>query len=111
MDITFVKKILQDGSPCPKCADVQNKLDASGQINHITRTIIADERDDESEGMQLARKFNVERAPFFIVEQQNQAPQIYTVYMKFVKEVLDQKTDAQEELKEIMDNNEDLDFL
>ncbi|MCR6652342.1 MAG: hypothetical protein NVV73_13025 [Cellvibrionaceae bacterium] len=38
-------------------------------------------------------------------------PQIYTVYLKFVKEVLEQKTDENEELKEILQNNSDLDFL
>lgn len=110
MKITFVKKILADGSPCPKCADVQEKLDTSGQIARIDETLIADERDPSSPGMLLATQYDVNRAPFFIVEKDGEEPVIYTVYLKFVKEVLEQETEENEELKEIM-QNEDLDFL
>lgn len=110
MRITFVKKILADGSPCPKCADVQEKLESSGQISRIDETLIADERDANSPGMLLAGKYDVNRAPFFIVEKDGEEPVIYTVYLKFVKEVLDQETNESDELKEIM-QNEDLDFL
>lgn len=110
MKITFVKKILADGSPCPKCADVQEKLDTSGQIARIDETLIADERDPNSPGMLLATQYDVNRAPFFIVEKDGEEPIIYTVYLKFVKEVLEQETNESDELKEIM-QNEDLDFL
>lgn len=110
MKITFVKKILADGSPCKKCGDVIAKLEAGDQLKHIDDILIADERDANSEGMVLAKKLDVDRAPFFVVEDQGET-QVYTVYMKFVKDVLNQKTDESEELKEIMSNNEDLDFL
>ncbi|TVZ38996.1 hypothetical protein P886_3383 [Alteromonadaceae bacterium 2753L.S.0a.02] len=111
MKITLVKKILADGTPCKKCADVIDKLESSGQMAQIDAVLVADERDPSSEGMVLAKKLDVDRAPFFIVEQDGAEPQVYTVYMKFVKEVLDQKTSEREELKEIMENNDDLDFL
>lgn len=112
MKITFVKKILSDGSPCAKCADVIAKLESSGYMARIDEVLIADERDLSSPGMQIAKRFNVDRAPFFVVEAQTGGvPQIYTVYLKFVKEVLEQKTDENEELKEILQNNSDLDFL
>lgn len=112
MKITFVKKILSDGSPCAKCADVIGKLESSGQMARIDEVLIADERDPASPGMQIAKRFNVDRAPFFVVQRAtNEEPQIYTVYLKFVKEVLEQKTDENEELKEILQNNSDLDFL
>lgn len=111
MKITLVKKILADGSPCKKCGDVLNKLESSGQISRIDAVVIADERDPQSEGMLLATKYNVDRAPFFIVEREGEEAVIYTVYMKFVKEVLDQKTSEADELKEIMSDNQDLDFL
>ncbi|MFC6631720.1 hypothetical protein [Microbulbifer taiwanensis] len=88
MKITLVKKILADGSPCAKCRDVQQKLEDNDQLRFIDQTLIADVRDDDSPGMQIAREFNVERAPFFLVEREGQAPEIYTVYFKFVKEVL-----------------------
>lgn len=111
MKITLVKKILADGSPCAKCADVQAKLDSNHQMQFIDATVIADERDSTSPGMQLAAKYQVDRAPFFIVERADQDPQIYTVYLKFVKEILNQAAQEKDELKEIMENNQDLDFL
>lgn len=111
MKITLVKKILADGSPCKKCGDVLNKLEQSGQMHRIDQVLVADERDETSEGIVLAKQYAVDRAPFFIVENEGQEPVIYTVYMKFVKEVLDQKTEETDELKEIMADNQDLDFL
>ena len=111
MKITLVKKILADGSPCPKCNDVIEKLNTSGQITRIDEIVVADERDSASEGMQIAAKYDVQRAPFFVVERDGQQPAIYTVYLKFVKEVLEQETNESDELKEIMSDNQDLDFL
>lgn len=110
MKITLVKKILADGSPCAKCADVQAKLNSNHQMQFINSTEIADERDSNSPGMLLAAKYQVDRAPFFIVEKENQEPQIYTVYLKFVKEILN-GAEQEGELTEIMENNQDLDFL
>ncbi len=111
MRITFVKKIKADGSPCRKCAEVQARLEKDGYIDEIARTVIADERDTDSEGMQLAKQFDVDRAPFFIVENEGQEPGIYTVYFKLVNEVLRGKTNEQDAAKDIMDANPDLDFL
>lgn len=89
MTITMVKKVLADGSPCRKCADVMAKLEQSGHIERIAKIVIADETDPNSEGMKLAREYNVDRAPFFIVQADNRAAKIYTVYYKLVLEVLD----------------------
>ena len=111
MKITLVKKILADGSPCKKCGDILKRLEDANQMKHITEVLIADERDPESAGMVLAAKLKVDRAPFFVVQQDNKEPVVYTVYFKFVKEVLNQKTDEAEELKEILEQNPDLDFL
>lgn len=111
MKIIFVKKILADGSPCKKCGDVTEKLESSGQMKSIDEILIADERDPDSPGMLLAKQYNVERAPFFVIERAGEEVQVYTIYMKFVKEVLDQKTSEKEELQEIIQNNSDLDFL
>ncbi|WP_323844428.1 hypothetical protein [Microbulbifer magnicolonia] len=92
MKITLVKKILADGAPCAKCRDVQQKLEEHNQLRFIDRTLIADVRDEQSAGMQIARKYGVDRAPFFLVEQEGREPEIYTVYFKLVKEVLAKKT-------------------
>lgn len=111
MKVTLVKKILEDGSPCAKCEDVLRKLEESGQIDQIDQILDADERDTHSSGLELARKYQVNRAPFFVVEREGQEPEIYTVYLKFVREVLEQNTRESEELKEVMKDNPDLDFL
>ena len=110
MKITMVKKIFADGSPCKKCGEIEEKMRAAGQLQRIDRTVVADESNDQSEGMLLAAEHGVDRAPFFIVERDGQDAEIYTVYFKFVKEVLNAKTSEDEELKEIM-NDVDLDFL
>ncbi len=111
MKITLVKKILADGSPCKKCGDVLGRLEDSGQMASIDEVIIADERDPTSPGMLLAAEYSVDRAPFFVVENDDGKVDIYTVYFKFVKDVLEQKTEEKDEMKEILDQNPDLDFL
>lgn len=111
MKITLVKKITLDGNLCKKCEEVQQKMEESGQMDLIDEVLIADERDPSSAGMELASLYHVERAPFFLVEREGEAPEIHTVYFKFVKEVLNQKTREEDELKEILNDNPDLDFL
>lgn len=110
MQITFVKKIKLDGSPCRKCAEVQSRLEKDGHIDKIDRTVIADERDNNSEGMQLAKQYEVDRAPFFIVENDAGDPLVFTVYFKFVNEILSGKTNEEDAAKDILDSN-DLDFI
>ncbi|MFO1435633.1 MAG: hypothetical protein U1F34_04480 [Gammaproteobacteria bacterium] len=111
MHITFVKKIKEDGSACRKCAEVQKKLEDSGQIGRIDEIIIADERDPGSTGMQLAAKYGVDTAPFFIVREADGSERVYTIYFKFAKEVLDRQESAVDEAKELLDRNPGLDFL
>lgn len=110
MKITFVKKIKSDGSACRKCAEVQQRLENDGYINKIDQTIIADERDANSEGMLLAKQYNVSQAPFFIIEEQGKETQIYTVYFKFVNDILKGSSSEADAAKDILDAN-DLDFL
>lgn len=111
MKITLVKKILADGSPCAKCGDVLDKLQTSGQISAIDRIVVADERDPASEGMQLAARYEVNRAPFFIVERDGEAPLIYTVYLKFVRDILSHDASDADVAAELLKNSPDLDFL
>jgi hypothetical protein len=110
MKITLVKKVFADGSPCKKCGEVEQKMRDAGQLEQIDQTVIAYEADPQSEGMLLAAQHSVDRAPFFIVERDNEPAEVYTVYFKFVKDVLNQKTTEDEEIQEIM-NDVDLDFL
>ncbi len=108
MHITFVKKIMADGSPCRKCAEVEQRMIQAGQMARINETVIADERDAQSPGMLLAAKFNVSRAPFFIVRSDDGAERVYTVYFKFAKEVLKQAVSEHEENRELLDQEPDL---
>ena len=94
MRITLVKKLLADGTPCRKCQDVERRLKESNLLDKIDRIVLADENDLLSEGMQLAKKHNVELAPFFIVEHDNGETQVYTVYFKFLKEILEPGSQA-----------------
>lgn len=84
----MVKKIKADGSPCRKCADVEQRLMNAGYMERIDAVVIADERDAESAGMQLAREHGIDRAPFFIVEDEEGNTRIYTIYFQLLKEVL-----------------------
>lgn len=111
MNITMVKKIKKDGSPCRKCLDILRQLEENDLINRIDQIVVADERDPNSEGMILAKKHDVNLAPFFVVEEEDQATKIYTVYFKFVKEVLSGVVSDEQEIREIMDQDPDLDYL
>lgn len=111
MHITMVKKIKADGSPCRKCADVENRLADAGHLRRIDRIVVADERDPASEGMQLAARHKVDLAPFFIVERDDGTTQVYTIYFRFLKEVLEGETDAAQEAAEILEKNTGVDLL
>ena len=87
--ITFVKKILANGELCKKCGDVSERLNSEGLIEHIDHIAIADERDGDSEGMRLAQQYQVERAPFFLVEENGETT-VYDVYFKFKKYMAEQ---------------------
>jgi len=111
MKISYVKKIKADGSPCKKCAEVTERLEKADQMQFIDEVIIADERDPGSPGMMIARDLAVDRAPFFVVEKDDGTKTVYTVYFKLVKEVLNQAGKEKEELKDILDQNDDLDYI
>lgn len=93
MKITLVKKILPDGSPCRKCVEVQSRLEDSGYMDRIDHVLLADEREDHNEGLALARRLNVDRAPFFVVEHEDGREDVYTVFFKFMREVLEPDTE------------------
>lgn len=108
--ITLVKKIHADGSPCRKCGDVLARLERDGVWHRIDRVAVADERDPASEGMRLAERHGVERAPFFLVERPGEPVQVYTVYLRLLREVLQKQADERDEVAELM-NSVELDFI
>ena len=111
MRITMVKKIKADGSACRKCAEVEARLVESGHLYRIDRTVVADERAPESEGMVLARRHGVDVAPFFIVERDDGSTQVYTVYFRFLREVLQDEASPAQEAAEILDRSSGVDLL
>lgn len=81
--ITFVKKIMSDGRLCTKCAEVSERLERDGLLEQVNYIAVADSKNSDSEGMLLALKHKVERAPFFIVEDADGQVQTFDVYFKF----------------------------
>ncbi len=113
MHITFVKKVLASGEPCAKCRDVEERLERTGLISRIDRVVVADERDARSEGMRLARRHEVDRAPFFLVLNED-ITTVYTVYLKFVRDVLGGEPSPGAELdeaRELLRAHPDLDLI
>lgn len=83
--ITFVKKILLNGELCKKCGEVSERMERDGLLDFVNQIVIAEEADAESEGMRMAREYNISRAPFFVVEEDNGAVHIFDIYFKFKK--------------------------
>lgn len=88
MHITFVKKRFEDGSTCRKCAEIEQRLRREGHLARIDEVMVADVADPDSPGMRLARELNVDYAPFFVVRDGGRT-EVYTIYLKFVREVLE----------------------
>lgn len=110
--ITMVKKILRDGQPCAKCRDVEARLKREGYYDLLDRVVIAEEGNLGSEGMRLAEIYQVDRAPFFLVADASGEVQVYTVYYRFVKEVLKKSQEAvAPSIKDLMDLTPELDFV
>lgn len=98
MKITLVKKLKADGTLCRKCEEVDALIDKHGHRQRIDEVLMADELNPLSPGMLLAARLGVERAPFFVVQWENGQEDVYTVYLKFAREVLN-LSDA--ELKQV----------
>lgn len=110
LNIIMVKKIKQDGNLCRKSAEVSQKLQQLNLIERINAFVFADERESMSPGLELAKKYGVKAAPFFIVQQEN-STQVYTKYSRFLHEVLGYQTAETEEIAEIMAQHPELDFI
>ncbi len=86
MHVTFVKKILANGETCHKCLDIESRLKESGYWSRIDNVCVADEREPEGLGMQLAREFDVKVAPFFLVRN-GEETKVYSIYLQLIREV------------------------
>ncbi|MEA5596738.1 hypothetical protein [Rivularia sp. UHCC 0363] len=112
MYIKLVQKIKLDGNPCQKSAKVLNNLKELNLLDKIDEIITADERQQsDSEGFNLARKYQVPSAPFFIVEDNEAIPKIYTAYYRFMKDIFKISISESDEILEMMAQNPELDYI
>ncbi len=89
MHVTMVKKRLENGGPCRKCAQAEELLRNRGFWERIDEVVWADETDPDSAGMKLGAEYGVKVAPFFIVRQtQADEPKVYKSVLQFIKEQL-----------------------
>ena len=109
--ITLVKKIKADGNLCAKSADVFSQLQQLGLVERIDKIVFADERKPSSAGFDLAFQYQVNCAPFFIVDHEDGSTDIYTMYYRFLKEIFGHRSSEREQIDEIMAHSGDLDFI
>ncbi|WP_428603089.1 hypothetical protein [Sedimenticola sp.] len=109
--ITMVKKLTRDGQPCAKCRDVEARMRREGLFDQIDRVVIAQEGDLSSEGMRLAEIYQVDRAPFFLVADDNGDVQIYTVYFKLLRDVLKPIKEKRPSLSDLLSPAPAADFI
>ena len=87
LHVTMVKKRLASGEPCRKCVQAEELLRSRGGWDRIDQVVWAVENEPESEGMRLARRYGMDAAPFFVVEEGG-AQVAYSSVLKFLKEGL-----------------------
>ena len=85
--ITMVKKLLQNGEPCAKCAQAEDMLRGRGVWDQIDEVVWAKEGDAESPGAQLGRKYGVDLAPFFVIERPGKNAEVFQSTLKLIKEL------------------------
>jgi hypothetical protein len=100
MHITMVKKRLADGSECRKCQEATAHLQSRGLWEHVKEIVWAHEGDHTSHGMVLSRHHGVDRAPFFIVRDDD-GECVYVSVLQLVRDRLDQKVAAIEHARTI----------
>ena len=83
--VTMVKKQLASGEPCRKCIDAERVLRARGAWNRIDEVVWAVENDPESAGMQLARRHQIDVAPFFLVADGQGSEQAYSSVLELLR--------------------------
>ncbi len=91
--VVMVKKRLESGQPCKKCMQAEDMLRRRGLWELIDEVVIADETDESSPGMLLAKKHGVEIAPFFLVID-GEGERVVDSAIKVSKEVLNAKKAA-----------------
>jgi len=94
MRITMVKKKLADGSDCRKCAEATEHLRSRGLWDRIDEVVWAEEGNPTSAGMVLGARLGVDRAPFFIVRDDDGRETVYTSVLQLVRRLSDDAPSA-----------------
>ncbi|HEY2385539.1 MAG TPA: hypothetical protein VGK30_01140 [Candidatus Binatia bacterium] len=84
MRLVMVKKRLADGSDCRKCAEATAHLRSRGLWDRIHEIVWAQEGDPSSPGVVLGERLGVERAPFFVVQEDDGTETVYTSVLQLV---------------------------
>ncbi len=100
MHVTMVKKKLRDGTDCRKCAEATEHLRSRGLWDRIDEVVWAHEDDPESPGMVLGARLGVERAPFFVVRDE-QGEKVYTSVLQLVRERFGQTVTTTEQARDV----------
>jgi len=100
MHVTMVKKRMRDGSDCRKCAEVTDHLKQRGLWERIDEVIWAIEDDPQSPGMLLGERLGVERAPFFVVRDE-QGEKVYLSVLQLVRERFGQTVTTLDQARDV----------
>lgn len=88
--VVMVKKKLASGEPCRKCLQAEDMLRRRELWDTVDEVVIADETDPTCRGMQLAQKFGIKTAPFFVVRDA-EGERVFDSAIRVSKEVLLEK--------------------
>jgi phosphoadenosine phosphosulfate reductase len=80
----MVKKRLASGETCRKCREAEAQLQQRGLWGRVDEVVWAQEGDDSSPGMLLARQHGVAEAPFFVVTAGGHS-EVYTSVLRLVR--------------------------
>lgn len=86
INIKMVVKIQRGGILCRKCRETKEFLKNKGYWDKINEIIEIEEDAPDSDGWRLAKRFNIERAPFFIVMDGDKET-VYSSVLKLEREV------------------------
>ena len=100
MHVTMVKKRLADGSECRKCQEATRYLQSRGLWERVNAVVWAHEDDATSPGLVLGDRLGVERAPFFVV-QDDRGEVVYVSVLQLVRERFDPSVTASEQARAI----------
>src|SRR5262249_9591957 len=101
MHVTMVKKKLKDGSDCRKCAEATQHLESRGLLDRIDEVVWALEDDPSSPGMVLGARLGVDRAPFFVVRDDDGGEHVYTSVLQLVRERFGQGVSTPEQARAV----------